>query len=367
MARIELDEIAHSYLKNPKDESDYALKRIHNEWDDGGAYALLGPSGCGKTTLLNVISGLLTPSKGRVFYNGKDVTDLPPEKRNIAQVFQFPVLYDTMSVFNNLAFPLRNRGVEESQVKKRVLEVAEILDLTPFLNKRAAGLAADAKQKISLGRGLVRSDVAAILFDEPLTVIDPHLKWHLRRKLKQVHDQLKLTLIYVTHDQVEALTFADQVMVMYEGELVQIGTPQELFENPKHKFVGFFIGSPGMNFIACTLDGNTARVDGAGIVLDDDTAALGQKAEGNMEIGIRPMHLEVHPKSVKGSLPAQVKMIEDQGSFKILTVNMAGHTLRARLPEDQTMPSSEAWLRFPKRWTKLFADGRLVNKEPKPE
>jgi glycerol transport system ATP-binding protein len=362
MARIELHEIAHSYLKNPKDESDYALKRIHNEWDDGGAYALLGPSGCGKTTLLNVISGLLTPSNGRVFFNGKDVTDLPPEKRNIAQVFQFPVLYDTMSVFNNLAFPLRNRRIEESEVKKRVLEVADILDLTPFLSKRAAGLAADAKQKISLGRGLVRSDVAAILFDEPLTVIDPHLKWHLRRKLKEVHEQLKLTLIYVTHDQVEALTFADQVMVMYEGELVQIGTPQELFENPKHKFVGFFIGSPGMNFLACTLDGNTAQVDGAGIVLDDDTAALGQKAQGKLELGIRPMYLEVHTESVEGGIPARVKTVEDQGSFKIITLNLSGHTLRARLPEGQSVPASKAWLRFPPQWTKLFADGRLVSK-----
>ena len=361
MARIELNEIAHSYLKNPKDESDYALKRIHNEWEDGGAYALLGPSGCGKTTLLNVISGLLTPSNGRVFYDGKDVTDLPPEKRNIAQVFQFPVLYDTMSVFNNLAFPLRNRGVDESEIKQRVLEVADILDLTPFLNKRAAGLAADAKQKISLGRGLVRSDVAAILFDEPLTVIDPHLKWHLRRKLKEVHEQMRLTLIYVTHDQVEALTFADQVMVMYEGELVQIGTPQELFENPKHKFVGFFIGSPGMNFLGCTLEGNTARVDGAGIELDNETAALAQKTGGKMEIGIRPMYLEVHAGSIEDGIPAAVKSVEDQGSFKILTVNMGGHTLRARLPEDQTVPSGEAWLRFPKQWTKLFADEKLVS------
>ena len=280
MARITLHEVAHSYVKNPKDASDYALKRIHNEWDNGGAYALLGPSGCGKTTLLNVISGLITPSQGQVLYDGKDVTDLPPEKRNIAQVFQFPVLYDTMSVFNNLAFPLRNRKVEESDVKKRVMEIADILDLTPFLNKKAAGLAADAKQKISLGRGLVRSDVAAILFDEPLTVIDPHLKFHLRRKLKQVHEQLNLTLVYVTHDQVEALTFADQVMVMYDGELVQIGTPQELFENPTHKFVGFFIGSPGMNFLPCTIDGNIALVDGVRIMLDDDTAALAQKAQG---------------------------------------------------------------------------------------
>jgi glycerol transport system ATP-binding protein len=360
MARIELNEIAHSYLKNPKDESDYALKHIHNEWENGGAYALLGPSGCGKTTLLNVISGLLTPSKGRVLYDGKDVTDLPPEKRNIAQVFQFPVLYDTMSVFNNLAFPLRNRGVGESEVKKRVLEVAEILDLTPFLNKRAAGLGADAKQKISLGRGLVRSDVAAILFDEPLTVIDPHLKWHLRRKLKEVHDQLKLTLIYVTHDQVEALTFADQVMVMYEGELIQAGTPQELFENPKHKFVGYFIGSPGMNFLSCTLEGNTARIDGAGIELDEDTAVLGNKAQGELELGIRPMYLEVHTQSVKGGIPASVKTVEDQGSFKIVTVNLAGHTLRARLPEGKSVSENEAWLRFPTQWTKLFADGRLV-------
>ena len=360
MARIELNEIAHSYIANPKHESDYALKRIHNEWEDGGAYALLGPSGCGKTTLLNVISGLLTPSKGRVLYDGKDVTDLPPEKRNIAQVFQFPVLYDTMSVYNNLAFPLRNRGIQEDEVKKRVLDVAEILDLAPFINKRAAGLGADAKQKISLGRGLVRSDVAAILFDEPLTVIDPHLKWSLRRKLKEVHDQSGLTLIYVTHDQVEALTFAEQVMVMYEGEIVQVGTPQELFENPKHKFVGYFIGSPGMNFLSCTLDGNKARVDGAGIELDDDTAALGEKARGKLELGIRPMYLEVYAKAFDGGIPASVRTVEDQGSFKIVTVNLAGHTLRARLPEGKTVPENEAWLRFPTRRTKLFADGYLV-------
>jgi glycerol transport system ATP-binding protein len=183
--------------------------------------------------LLNVISGLLKPSRGRVLYDGNDVTALPPEKRNIAQVFQFPVLYDTMSVFDNLAFPLRNRGFNNTDTTRRVHEVAEILDLTPDLNKKAAGLSADAKQKISLGRGLVRSDVAAVLFDEPLTVIDPHLKWHLRRKLKEIHEQLKLTMIYVTHDQVEALTFADQVIVMYEGEIVQIGTPEELFENPR--------------------------------------------------------------------------------------------------------------------------------------
>ncbi|MBC8443935.1 MAG: ABC transporter ATP-binding protein [Deltaproteobacteria bacterium] len=361
MARIELSEVAHSYYAKTKDESDYDLKHIHTTWQDGGAYDLLGPSGCGKTTLLNIISGLLTPSKGRVFYDGQDVTNLPPEKRNIAQVFQFPVLYDTMTVFNNLAFPLRNRGIGEEEVSQRVQEVAALLDLTEFLNKRAAGLAADAKQKISLGRGLVRSDVAAILFDEPLTVIDPHLKWNLRRKLKDVHEQMKLTLIYVTHDQVEALTFAEQVMVMYEGELVQVGTPQALFENPTHRFVGYFIGSPGMNFLSCTIEGQHARVDGASILLDEETAAKGQKAKGKLELGIRPTYLETHVKSIKGGIKTTVKAIEDQGSFKILTVSLNGHLLRARLPEGRPVPGEEAWIRFPEKKTKLFADERLIN------
>ncbi len=360
MAEITLDNIAHCYLTTPKKESDYALRLIDNIWEDGGAYALLGPSGCGKTTLLNIISGLLTPSKGRVLFDGKDVTALPPEKRNIAQVFQFPVLYDTMTVFNNLAFPLKNRGFNKEDINKRVLDVAEILDLTDCLNKKAAGLSADAKQKISLGRGLVRKDVAAILFDEPLTVIDPQLKWQLRGKLKEVHEQLKLTFIYVTHDQMEALTFADKVIVMYEGAIVQIGTPQELFENPSHKFVGYFIGSPGMNFLPCTLNGNKAMINNIGIELDDRTAALGEKSTGTLELGIRPLYLEVHPEEVENSFPTQVKSIEDLGSYKIITADLSGNTLRAILPEGKDIFSENAWLRFPKSWIRLFANDRLL-------
>ncbi|MFZ5572418.1 MAG: ABC transporter ATP-binding protein [Thermodesulfobacteriota bacterium] len=360
MARIELHQIAHSYLRRPKTAADYALKRIQYEWEDGGAYALLGPSGCGKTTLLNIISGLLTPSEGQVLFNGREVTLMPPDKRNIAQVFQFPVLYDTMSVYDNLAFPLRNRRIAETDVRIRVLEVAEILELTPYLHKKAAGLTADAKQKISLGRGLVRSDVAAILFDEPLTVIDPHLKWHLRRKLKDIHDQLKLTLIYVTHDQVEAMTFADKVMVMYEGELVQIGTPQELFEAPQHKFVGYFIGSPGMNFLECDLDGAVARVNGAEIALEAETAALAAKARGRLELGIRPMYLEVHAREVAGGIPAMVRTVEDQGSYRIVTLLLAERLLRAKVREGQSVPGGSAWVRFPPEKTRLFADGKLI-------
>jgi len=360
MASIELNEVTHSYLRNPKGESDYALKRIHNIWNDGGAFALLGPSGCGKTTLLNIISGLLTPSKGRVLYDGKDVTELPPEQRNIAQVFQFPVLYDTMTVFDNLAFPLRNRGIEKDKTTQRVYEVAEILDLTLHLKKKAAGLAADAKQKISLGRGLVRSDVAAILFDEPLTVIDPQMKWNLRRKLKEIHEQLGLTMIYVTHDQVEAMTFADQVAVMFEGEIVQTGSPEDLFENPEHRFVGYFIGSPGMNFLECTVEGNVAQVNGASIVLDGETAAKGRKAKGKLELGIRPMYLEVHSEALDGMVQARVRVIEDLGSYKIVTLSLAGKTLRATLPADKPVSEGEAWLAFPPQRTRLFADGWLI-------
>lgn len=363
MAQIEFVDVAHSYLRHPKTEADYAIKTIRNVWDDGGAYALLGPSGCGKTTLLNIISGLVAPTKGRVLYNGVDVTALPPEKRNIAQVFQFPVLYDTMTVYENLAFPLKNRHIEKNAIDQRVQQVAEILDLTTYLHQKAAGLAADAKQKISLGRGLVRSDVAAILFDEPLTVIDPHLKWQLRRKLKEIHEQLKLTLIYVTHDQTEALTFAEKVVIMYEGEIVQTGTPEELFENPEHKFVGYFIGSPGMNFLGCRLDGHVAYVDGTGIKLDTKTADAAQMAQGSLELGIRPKYLEVSSHPVENGLPAIVKKVEDLGSYKIVSLLFNDKTLYARLSEDAPVATGEAWIVFPPQKTKLYANGRLVNSE----
>src|SRR5215469_15786766 len=219
MARIDLVDLAHSYGGNAADESSYALKPVTMTWRQGGAYALLGPSGCGKTTLLNVISGIITPSRGKILFDGQDITPLSTQKRNIAQVFQFPVIYDTMTVGQNLAFPLKNRGVPKAEIDKRVAEIGRLLDLEPYLNRKATRLTADAKQKISLGRGLVRSDVAAVLFDEPLTVIDPHIKWILRRKLKQIHKRYALTLIYVTHDQAEALTFADRVVVMYEGRV----------------------------------------------------------------------------------------------------------------------------------------------------
>ena len=260
MANIKLEGLRHSYADNPKNDEDWALKQIDLEWEDGGAYALLGPSGCGKTTLLNIISGLLQPSHGSIKFDDLEVNQISTDKRDIAQIFQFPVVYDTMSVYDNLAFPLRNLGLSEEKVNERVTEIAQLVELTSILTSRASGLTAGDKQKISLGRGLVRTKVNAILFDEPLTVIDPHLKWQLRSKLKKLHKLLNRTMIYVTHDQIEALTFADKVVVMNFGEVLQIGTPVELFEKPKHTFVGHFIGSPGMNILPCKLDGDNTKI-----------------------------------------------------------------------------------------------------------
>ncbi len=172
-----------------------------------------------------------------------------------------------MTVFDNLAFPLRNRRMPEAEVERRVKDILEMTDLGGIAGRRARGLTADQKQKISLGRGLVRANVNAILFDEPLTVIDPHMKWVLRSQLKRLHRQSGFTMVYVTHDQTEALTFADKVVVMHNGEIVQIGTPAELFERPRHTFVGYFIGSPGMNLMPARIDGQTATVGAQAIPL----------------------------------------------------------------------------------------------------
>lgn len=333
MAQITLDKLAHSYLPNPKTDDDFALKQIDYVWDDGGAYALLGPSGCGKTTLLNIISGLLVPSKGKVLFDGSDVTSFQPEQRNIAQVFQFPVIYDTMTVRQNLEFPLKNRNVPKDEISNRVEEMIEILDLNEKANKKARGLTADEKQKISLGRGLVRYDVNAILFDEPLTVIDPHMKWQLRTKLKDLHRQLGHTMIYVTHDQTEALTFADKVVVMYEGEVVQIGTPEELFDEPKHTFVGYFIGSPGMNILPVDVRENKAQIGSYLIDLKGSYSEL----NGKNELGIRPEFVSLTTSDV--GMPIQILGVEDIGRFKIIRANLVGNALNIVLNEGESIPS----------------------------
>ncbi|MEM9778823.1 MAG: ABC transporter ATP-binding protein, partial [Pseudomonadota bacterium] len=317
MAKITLDNLAHSYLPAPSEEEDYALKELNHVWGDGEAYALLGSSGCGKSTLLNIISGLLTPSQGRVLFNDQDMTHATTAERNIAQVFQFPVVYDTMTVRANLAFPLKNRGADPAYVAERVQTIAAMIGMEAELDRRARGLTADAKQKISLGRGMVREDVNALLFDEPLTVIDPHMKWELRTQLKSLHHEFGHTMIYVTHDQTEALTFADKVVVMYDGRVVQIGTPEELFERPAHTFVGYFIGSPGMNVIPAEVSGTTAVVHGTEVPL----AARYTGLTGKVALGVRPEFITL---TEGAGLPVTVRRVEDVGRHKIVRAELFG-------------------------------------------
>jgi len=382
MAEIILQGISHAYdvkrgtadrpAQLPPAET-LALRDVELRWRDGGAYALLGPSGCGKTTLLGIISGLIQPTRGTVRYGGKDVTMLSSRERNIAQVFQFPVVYDTMTVRDNLAFPLRNRGLGDAEITRRVDRIADSLELTPVLARRATRLTADQKQILSLGRGLVREDVAAILFDEPLTVIDPHRKWLLRRKLKEIHKEFRHTLIYVTHDQTEALTFADEVVVMQHGQVLQRGTPEALFRRPAHTYVGYFIGSPGMNVVPCEVvrepGGARVRVGGHVIAVSPEAAAAAEAAAGSadrLELGIRPEHVRVAG-DTGDALAFAVTTVEDHGRFRIVTGTLAGsdRRLKIRIGHGEGRDVAVAAggtipVQFPSEYLCLYRDSRIL-------
>ena len=352
MAKITLSNLRHSYFDAPKGPEDYALKHMDLAWEDGGAYALLGPSGCGKSTLLNIISGLLAPSEGQILFDDRDVTLLPPDARNIAQVFQFPVIYDNMTVGENLAFPLKNRGVAPDRIAARVAEIGAMLEIEDLMGTRAAHLSPDNKQKISMGRGLVRDDVNVIMFDEPLTVIDPHLKWKLRSKLKELHQKVRATMIYVTHDQTEALTFADQVVVMQEGEVVQVGTPVELFERPQHVFVGHFIGSPGMNILPGELRGGAGHVQGVEVALEGP-ATVG---DGPVEIGVRPEFVRLSDTG----LPATVTRVSDVGRHIVIEARAGDLPVRAILDHSAPTPGDAVHLAFDPSQTRAYRDSWIV-------
>ena len=368
MAQIDLD-LAHAYRPNPQSDADYALMPLKMTFRDGGAYALLGPSGCGKTTMLNIISGLVRPSHGTVSFGGRDVTVMTPQQRNIAQVFQFPVIYDTMTVAENLAFPLLNRGVASGHIAKRVGQIAEMLEISHQLNQRAAGLSADAKQKISLGRGLVREEVSAVLFDEPLTVIDPHLKWQLRRKLKQIHHELKLTLIYVTHDQIEALTFAEEIVVMTRGHAVQTGSADQLFERPQHMFVGNFIGSPGMNFLPVYCQNQQIIIGNQTFDIPVQALQAGLSDKGDFVLGVRPEYVELAHAHQSDALPVHVTRVQDVGTHWVITACLADSNegssptiIRARFSAETQVPAvgDTTWFKIMGTHTRFYKNEEMI-------
>jgi len=254
-------------------------------------------------------------------------------------------------------FPLKNRGLPKGEIDARVDEIARLLDLTPYLSRKAMRLTADAKQKISLGRGLVRSDVAAVLFDEPLTVIDPELKWQLRSKLKALHRELDLTMIYVTHDQTEALTFADTVVVMHDGRVVQSGTPAELFDKPAHTFVGYFIGSPGMNILPAEVRGRQARIGGLPISLNRSYDSLPSGAR--IEIGVRPEFVDVAAPA-PNLISANIERIDDLGRVRFARLRVGDAKFAARVPPGFSVPGEVAGLVFDPARVHVYADSLLV-------
>jgi len=357
MSKIDLSNISHSY--NPNETNPvYALNPFSMTWQDGARYAILGPSGCGKTTMLNIVSGLVRPSAGKILFDDKDVTDLKTEDRNIAQVFQFPVIYSTMTVYENLAFPLKCRDFPQNKIDERVNSVSETLNLKAFLNQPARKLTADQKQLISLGRGLVREDVAAVLMDEPLTVIDPDLKFRLRRNLKEINEKYKTTLVYVTHDQNEAMTFADNIIVMSEGEVVQTGTPKDLFERPNTTFVGYFIGSPAMNlFETEAVSQSEVKIGSVKIKTSTDLSKIKNK---KIKLGIRSEFIDVIEKEGENTVKAKVKKIEDFGNFKLLTAVAENFIIKSKIDREKPISEGEINLHIPSEKCCVYENEKLI-------
>lgn len=367
MASIELVGMWHSYEAGkrkgwfkPKEEcpdGSYCITDLNIKWEDGSANALLGPSGCGKTTLLNVISGLIRPTRGKVLFDGKDVTALSPEERHIAQVFQFPVTYESMDVYQNLSFPLKNDGWAAAKIDTRVKEIIALLDMGEIAHRGMAKLTPADKQKVSLGRGLVRPNTAAVLLDEPLTVIDPKQQWDLRRRLRQVQRQLKLTMIYVTHDQHEALTFADNITVMSQGRISQTGSPEELHSNPANPFIGFFIGSPGMNLLDCSLKGEDLDFGGFSMPVVPRLKVKLAGCGGSCKLGIRPESVEISFEAKKGWPEFSLLTVENMGAYKVLTLESGARRIKSRIPESAAVTEgAKLWIRFPEEHVKIFKD-----------
>jgi multiple sugar transport system ATP-binding protein len=299
---------------------------------------LLGPSGCGKTTTLRAIAGLEDISSGEIRIDGKPVQDLEASNRDIAFVFQLYALYPHLTVFENIAFPLRAAGESRADVERQVGEVARALDITHFLKKRPSALSGGDMQRVAIGRALVRRP-KAILMDEPIGALDAKLREDMRTELKRLHIENKATSVYVTHDQVEAMSLADRIVVMSEGVLQQVGTPMDVYQNPANLFVAQFIGSPVMNIARAAVqsDGGHSTVrlgDGIdGFAIPAELESRLSKAAGRdteLSLGIRPEGVLVAHEAAEGFVPLQTRLIEPLGAYDIVDLKVGEGTLRAR-------------------------------------
>jgi multiple sugar transport system ATP-binding protein len=343
MAEIELRGLRKTYGKV------VAINDLSLHIPDGEFLVLLGPSGCGKTTTLRALAGLETLDRGRIRIGGRDVTLLPPGKRGIAMVFQSYAVFPHMRVVDNIVFGLRMRGVAPDEQRRRADEVAELLQIQNLLDRYPAQLSGGQRQRVAVARAIVmRPDV--LLMDEPLSNLDALLRLHMRAELKRLHRELRATTVYVTHDQVEALSLGGRIAVMKEGEIIQCATPSVIYDTPANRFVGSFIGSPPMNFLNGTVAGGdgSLRVEVAGTVLALPPRAYpagGTPAQ--VTIGIRPEHIAVEFSAVPAAVPARVSVLEPIGSHQLLTAQVGAEIVKVAVPpEFSAEPGRAVWLRF---------------------
>jgi ABC-type sugar transport system ATPase subunit len=295
---------------------------------------LVGPSGCGKSTTLRMVAGLEEPTAGKVIIDGRDVTNLPPAERDIAMVFQSYALYPHMSVFENLAFGLRIKHVAEAEIRKRVVAVADSLGLSPYLERRPKALSGGQRQRVAIGRAVVRQP-KVFLFDEPLSNLDAKLRGDMRREIARIHQTSNATAMYVTHDQIEAMTLADMIVVLKDGVVQQIGTPVDIYEKPANRFVAGFFGTPTMNFLTADLaqtgERQAARGPGFEIPLATRPALRpAQSAVDRVVVGVRPERLSLERRGADVGLSGHVAMREVLGAEVVLHLESEAGPLTVR-------------------------------------
>jgi multiple sugar transport system ATP-binding protein len=330
-----------------------AVKDVTLTIHDGEFLVLLGPSGCGKTTTLRCIAGLERVDQGRIYIGERDVTDLPPGQRGIGMVFQSYAVFPHMTVYDNIAFGLKMKRVSRQEIRNRVEAAAELLQIQELLKRYPAQLSGGQRQRVAVARAIVL-EPEVLLMDEPLSNLDALIRLQVRAELKRLHKQIGSTTVYVTHDQVEALSLGDRIAVMKDGEIVQVDDPTTVYEEPANVFVGGFIGNPPMNFLPGTIrapskDGFLIlQTAGREIPLPESfTPALKAYVSNPVLVGIRAEHIQVLLKAKEGALPAQVLVVEPLGSHKLLTVETGGETLKVLAdPDLEIEPNQDVWLHF---------------------
>ena len=310
------------------------IKDLDLAVDEGEFLVLLGPSGCGKSTLLHSVAGLIEVSDGSVEIGGKDMTGADPSERGIGMVFQSYALYPTMSVEKNMSFGLRINGTPKAEIARRIERAAAMLHLGPLLGRKPAQLSGGQRQRVAIGRALVR-EAGVYLFDEPLSNLDAKLRAELRRELKLLHQQLKATMIYVTHDQVEAMTLATRIVVMRAGKVQQIGAPAEVYERPANLFVAGFLGAPAMNFVQGRLDA-AGRFSADGVSLD---TALALAAARPAVLGVRPEHIRI---AQDAALAGVVSLVEPMGNHQVVWVQAGAQLLSCIVHDTRSFTIGEA-------------------------